>query len=531
MADAQLAARLGDKVAHASRDGWAGFKGFVKGFLMGALIAGIGVAAVAFTIGTGGLGGVAIACMVGAVATGGISMGLKKALSDTAKPPPPKPGASGPTCSTITVGSPNVMIENQPAARAGEDKVSHNSQLVAQGSKTVIVNGKPLARINDKAGCGGVIILTCMHTTIGGPAVQVASIAEGDDTLWGIPTKWLSIASTVSGFASAAFMAPFIGVPAVIGGLIGGWAGGKGGSALGGWIGGAIGGERGHYWGSVVGGFAGSFVGGLVGGKVGSGVGKSMPDGGWYQPKFVPKAAGGEPAAGEGEAPAAGEGEAPAGGKAAGAEGETPAAAGEGETPAAAGAGEAAAAPKPNPLQRMNKWWEKKIEEPLSNAGELAGSYAQRGSGLGKMLLGGRLPGETMKDFLGRLVRNTTMVCRACTKTGIEGGAGGEAAATEEEEALEAESMFISVVRSPAVEGGNKFREALDGPGEEKEAQEKKKEEAERKAQGKEAKEQKEEIEKWSKEQSEKVDGGGEGGGGTGEGAGAGGEGHERTGS
>ncbi|MCL6327350.1 type VI secretion system PAAR protein [Pectobacterium polaris] len=78
----------------------------------------------------------------------------------------------------ITEGSPDVIINGQPAARKGDTVQIHgcpcpnaphgvHSRKIAEGSSTVIINGKPAARIGDAINCGGVIISGSGNVIIG----------------------------------------------------------------------------------------------------------------------------------------------------------------------------------------------------------------------------------------------------------------------------------------------------------------------------------------------------------------------------
>lgn len=71
------------------------------------------------------------------------------------------------TPATIMNGSPNVLINNIPAATVGSMVSVHclmsypfpcHPSTIASGSGTVLVNGKPLTRLGDKSGCGGIVI-------------------------------------------------------------------------------------------------------------------------------------------------------------------------------------------------------------------------------------------------------------------------------------------------------------------------------------------------------------------------------------
>lgn len=78
----------------------------------------------------------------------------------------------------ITEGSPDVIINGQPAARQGDTVLLHgcpcpntphgaHSRKIAEGASTVIINGKPAARIGDGINCGGVIISGSGNVIIG----------------------------------------------------------------------------------------------------------------------------------------------------------------------------------------------------------------------------------------------------------------------------------------------------------------------------------------------------------------------------
>ncbi len=57
-------------------------------------------------------------------------------------------------------GSPNVNVNGIPAHRLGDHWETHccgtscHDSIQSTGSKTVFVNGKPLARVGDKIACG-----------------------------------------------------------------------------------------------------------------------------------------------------------------------------------------------------------------------------------------------------------------------------------------------------------------------------------------------------------------------------------------
>ncbi|WP_245929654.1 type VI secretion system PAAR protein [Brenneria roseae] len=89
--------------------------------------------------------------------------------------------ASGHDCfpeTPIVEGSPDVIINGQPAARQGDTVLLHgcpcpnaphgvHPRKIAEGSSTVLINGKPAARIGDGINCGGVIISGSGNVIIG----------------------------------------------------------------------------------------------------------------------------------------------------------------------------------------------------------------------------------------------------------------------------------------------------------------------------------------------------------------------------
>lgn len=74
----------------------------------------------------------------------------------------------------IISGSPDVLINGQPAARVGDDLAPHSAhpRSITQGSSTVFINGKPAARIGDGIDCGGVIISGSGNVIIGDTAYK-----------------------------------------------------------------------------------------------------------------------------------------------------------------------------------------------------------------------------------------------------------------------------------------------------------------------------------------------------------------------
>lgn len=85
------------------------------------------------------------------------------------------------TCPMVTgvvphVGGPilppanvTVMIGKLPAATVGDMLVCVGPpDIIAKGSATVMICGKPAARMGDTTAHGGVIVLGCMTVNIGG---------------------------------------------------------------------------------------------------------------------------------------------------------------------------------------------------------------------------------------------------------------------------------------------------------------------------------------------------------------------------
>ncbi|WP_299011543.1 PAAR domain-containing protein, partial [uncultured Shewanella sp.] len=75
----------------------------------------------------------------------------------------------------VISGSPNVKIDNKPAARVGDPLLPHikpnnppHNRKIASGSSTVFINGKPAAMHGGKISCGGI--------TIGGGTVNIGDL-------------------------------------------------------------------------------------------------------------------------------------------------------------------------------------------------------------------------------------------------------------------------------------------------------------------------------------------------------------------
>ena len=76
----------------------------------------------------------------------------------------------------VMQGSPSVLIESLPAARATDKHVCllpplagpHPPSPLAKGSATVLINNLPAARQGDTAGCGAPILKGALTVLIGG---------------------------------------------------------------------------------------------------------------------------------------------------------------------------------------------------------------------------------------------------------------------------------------------------------------------------------------------------------------------------
>ncbi len=79
----------------------------------------------------------------------------------------PKPHVGGPI---LPPGVPNVLIGGMPAATATNTAAcaSPAPDVIIRGSMTVLIGGKPAARVGDQTAHGGVITLGYMTVIIGG---------------------------------------------------------------------------------------------------------------------------------------------------------------------------------------------------------------------------------------------------------------------------------------------------------------------------------------------------------------------------
>ncbi|MGY4028409.1 type VI secretion system PAAR protein [Aeromonas rivuli] len=80
--------------------------------------------------------------------------------------------------SPIITGSPDIIIDNKPAARVGDKLAPHtkpgsspHDRAITTGSSTVFFNGQPAALTGSEIGCGGLVI--------GGSSVFIGDLAPG----------------------------------------------------------------------------------------------------------------------------------------------------------------------------------------------------------------------------------------------------------------------------------------------------------------------------------------------------------------
>ncbi len=169
----EAAARLGDEIAHGF-----GLAAMIAGAVVGAVV---GVAIVAATAATGGLAAVIIA---GCVAGGGLAMGqIAAGLKTIFNLPEPTSGILG-------MGSPNVLTNLRPAARAVLDfaagctgiPINHFPMPVpvplAEGSSTVLINGMPASRLKSMLTCGAHMKSGSTDVVIGGPTVRMLPVFD-----------------------------------------------------------------------------------------------------------------------------------------------------------------------------------------------------------------------------------------------------------------------------------------------------------------------------------------------------------------
>lgn len=247
------AARITDEIKHTFA-----LLGLIAGAILGAVVG-------ALIVCTGGAAAGALA--VAAAAGGGASLGsmIGKFIGSL---------VPGFTTGAITgICSPNVMIGGLLAARATADFsmcsgiiLSHPSSLIAQGSKTVQINGLPAARKTDKLVCGASISSGCATVFIGEEAGTFLDI-DSEVPAWleytMIGLGLLSGATILRLGLFGAARLTWVGVARVLGaGYLGSRLGGEGAS----WLGGELFGKGSKL--QRIMGFVGSFLGGIFAGGI-----------------------------------------------------------------------------------------------------------------------------------------------------------------------------------------------------------------------------------------------------------------------
>jgi len=244
----QPAARLGDPVAHTMA-----MPGALTGLLVGAAV---GIAIVA----TGGLGAIAIGAAL--ATTGGLGM-AGQYIGES---------VMGPPTGAIITGSPNVLINGRPAARATLSLASCAKeygvpQPEATGAATVFINGMPAGRKTEKIMCSAIIIDGSPDVLIGGPSAQTMPLNPEVPAWLSTTMQIMAIGGTI--IATGGVAATY-GVGVAVGGLAGGMIGGHYGGQLGGHIATSMGyGETVKRVGEVLGGIGGGAVGGGIGARGG----------------------------------------------------------------------------------------------------------------------------------------------------------------------------------------------------------------------------------------------------------------------
>ena len=180
------AARLTDPIAHT---------GALGGFQIGAVIGIALIAAVAFATFTCGFGVALLAGLLAGVGAAAI-LGLGEAIGKMFSSP------SG----TISSASPNVFTNSRGAAYATASTTvcsKHNPvPLIAEGSGTVFINGRPAARKQDAIACGAKIDDGSGNVVIGGGRVAWLPVADEVPSWLRTTVDWaFALAGLVGGLA------------------------------------------------------------------------------------------------------------------------------------------------------------------------------------------------------------------------------------------------------------------------------------------------------------------------------------------
>ena len=275
------AARVGDQVSHTEAQQQAVGES-LKGALFGVLI---GVAIVGLTVATGGADLVVAGAVVAAGGTvlGMAGRGFLQGEKEGAQVTTPE----GP----VLTGSGNVTVNGRAAAIAcGSDvacKEHGPGNKVAQGSRTVSINGKLASRVGDMGTCGFVIGQGSDTVTIGGPVGTCAAISkevpDWENTLAHgaivVGDAAVLVGSVMSGVGA---VRGILAAPAALRGLLwarfgAGMAGGLGFGAGGGYVGGKVFGQG--SWQQEAMATGGGLFGGALGGGLVRGGETPVPEG------------------------------------------------------------------------------------------------------------------------------------------------------------------------------------------------------------------------------------------------------------
>ncbi|KOY60826.1 type IV secretion protein Rhs, partial [Photorhabdus heterorhabditis] len=169
------AARVGDTIGHSSA-----MAGLIAGTVIGSLISAAG----GILSGALFVAGLAASCIgVGVLLIGAsIAVGMAAGyLGDMARDACVSAGASSRSpCGEIKEGSPNVSINNKPAAIATRSQVECSKEngirQMAEGSDSVFINGYPAVRVGDKTVCDAAVMTGSSNVFIGGGTAQTAQI-------------------------------------------------------------------------------------------------------------------------------------------------------------------------------------------------------------------------------------------------------------------------------------------------------------------------------------------------------------------
>ena len=208
------AARLGDEVVHGF-----GLMGMVAGALIGAAIA---AAIVVAGVATGGLAVAAI--IAGCIAGGGLAGGaLARGIMKAADLP-------GPTTGMLAAAGPSrVTVNSRMALRAGMDfapgcsgaPINHFAMpgpvLIAEGSQTVTINGRPMARQSMKLVCGAKIKGGSGNVTVGGPNARVVEVHDNEASF---ETGLKMVGMIALAAAGAGAVAAGLGATLMFGGIV-----------------------------------------------------------------------------------------------------------------------------------------------------------------------------------------------------------------------------------------------------------------------------------------------------------------------